>query len=368
MQTGPMPPRNAICLCVDRNMLVPALFVADAVKSTAASPANRFDLILFVEPSEITEVHKRWMKERGIILCDNLDMTRLRGVAKFQQRLSVATLVKLVLAEHLAARYDKILYLDADLTIHDDVTTLFSLDTGDFALAAVPCGWWANWLSLREAGFIEHARALGMTEPDGYVNTGVLLIDVAKWNRAEIGSRILDFIRRNAELCFLPDEHGLNAVLNGREAVLSPVWNMAASVWRHAGIHDAVEPIIIHYTGGAKPWKKYGYGKRLLQNRRAFRWYRTFLRDSPWPGWLDAQWTDKDFRRNLAYELKLIGRRLRRSRSSPPTRRQRQIAAEEFRSYCSGTRFADVDQGLVTREGGRLRLNKQSIPDGRLGR
>ncbi len=343
-------------------MLIPALFVAHSVKTMSARSVNRFDVIVFAQASEVTDVHRRWMEEHGIMLCDDFDLSRLHGAANIQERLSVMTLVKLMLAEHLAGRYDKILYLDVDTTIHDDVAAIFSLDTGEFALAAVPAGRrWASWLKVPQAEFGVHVRALGMTEPYRFVNTGVLLIDVAKWNRTEIGPRVLDFIRRNAELCFLPDEHGLNAVLDGRQAELSPLWNMGPSVWRDSTIRDIAEPIIVHYIGGDKPWKKFGYGKRLFQNRPAHRLYETFLRDSPWPGWLDAQWTSTDFRKNLVYELRLVSRRIRRKSSAPPTRRERRIDIEGFRKYCSEMPFADVDQGVVTREGGRLRLNKQHV-------
>jgi lipopolysaccharide biosynthesis glycosyltransferase len=355
-----MPTRNAVCLCTDRNTLIPALFVADAVKSNAANPGSGFDLVVVAEPSDVTDIEREWMARQGISLCDDLDVARLRGVAKLQQRLSVATLVKLVLAEHFSARYDKILYLDVDLTIHDDVAAIFSLDTGEFALAAVPGGRrWPVWLAAEQAQFREHAARLGMTEPYRFINTGVLLIDVAKWNRDAVGPRALDFIRRHAELCFLPDEHGLNAVLDGRQAEISPLWNMRPSVWLNPAIRETAEPVIIHYIGHDKPWKKYGYGKRIAQNLPAHRLYRDFLRDSPWPDWLDAQWTAQDFRKNLIYEMRLISRRIRRKPSASLTRLQLQIDAEAFRKYCMDMRFADVDQGIVTREGGRLRLDKR---------
>lgn len=355
-----MPTRNAICLCTDRNTLIPALFVADAVKSNAANPGNSFDLVVVAEPSDVPVVEREWMARRGINLCDDVDVARLRGVAKLQQRLSVATLVKLVLAEHLAGRYDKILYLDVDLSIHNDAAAIFSLDTGEFALAAVPGGRrWPTWMAKEQAQFREHASKLGMTEPYRFINSGVLLMDVAKWNRDEIGSRALDFIRRNPELCSLPDEHGLNAVLDGRQAELSPLWNMRPLVWSNAAMRETVEPIIIHYSGLDKPWKKYGYGKRISQNRPAHRLYRKFVRDTPWQGWLDGQWTARDFRKNLLYEMRLVSRSMRRTPTAPPTRHQLRIDAEDFRRYCLQTRFADVDQGIVTRDGGRLRLNRR---------
>lgn len=357
-----MSSRNAVCLCTDRNMLIPALFVAGSVKSLSENSANPCDVIVFAEPSHVTEAHRRWMEEQGIVFRGDVDVARLTGIARFQERLSVATLIKLVLAESLAGQYDKILYLDADLTIHADVSAIFPLDMGEFALAAVPSGRrWGGRRKADKAEFDRHCKALGMSEPYRFINAGVLLIDIAKWNRDDLGQRILDYIRRHADLCFLPDEHGLNAVLDGRQAEISPVWNLPAALWQNRGIRDSIEPAIIHYMGSDKPWKKYGYGKRIGQNRVANRLYESFLRDSPWPDWLDAQWTPKDFRKNLVYELRLISRRIRRVPSAPPGRRELRDDAKDFQDYCSVTSFADVDQGIAIREGRRLRLNRAGM-------
>lgn len=338
-------------------MLVPALFVAQGVLSHAKAARDSFDIVIVAEPSEIDETAQRWMEERGILWCNDVDMKRLRGLVDFQERLSVATLVKLVLPEHFGARYEKILYLDADLSIHGDVTALFRLDTGAFALAASPSGRrWPAWMISEAAQFAEHASSLGMTPPYRFINTGVVLFDVAKWNREGLGGRALDYIRRNPGLCYLPDEHGLNAVLNGQQAELSPIWNMSPRVWREPGLRALAEPAIIHYMGADKPWKKYGFGKRLLHNKPAYRLYEAFLRDSPWPDWLATQWTLDDLRRNLVWETKILSRRLRRKASAPPSRRQLRRDYESVRRYLDDQTFADVEQGIVVRSGGQFRL------------
>ncbi len=354
--------RYAICLCVDRNMLVPALFIADAIKTWSAASANRSDVIIFAEASAVGDLERAWMNERGILLRDDLEMSRFEGVAKLQDRLSAATLVKLVLADHLAGSYDKILYLDADVSIHDDVTAIFALDTGEFALAAAPTSRrFPSWLKEWEGRFRAHAQALGMTEPYRYINTGVMLIDVAKWNKSDLGARSLDFIRRNRELCLLPDEDALNAVLDGRQLELSPVWNMAPTVWRNATVRATVRPAIIHYHGPDKPWKRYGYGKRLLQPRYPYQLYHEFVRGSPWPNWLKERWTWGDVCKNLLYEFRLASRRMRGRPNALPTRCQEQADAEAFRHYCATMQFADLDQGITTREGGQLRLKNRKV-------
>jgi lipopolysaccharide biosynthesis glycosyltransferase len=360
---APGPGRNAVCLCVDRRMLVPALFVAQGVLSHAGDAKDAFDIVIVAEPSEIDDLARRWMEVWGMLWCRDIDMARLRGLVDFHPRLSMATLVKLVLPDHFAGRYEKILYLDADLSIHGDVSALFRLDTGAFAVAAVPSGRrWPAWMASQAAQFAEHAGSLGMTPPYRFINTGVLLFDVAKWNRDRLSALALDYIRRNAGLCYLPDEHGLNAVLDGRQAELSPIWNMTPRVWREPALRELVEPAIIHYAGGDKPWKKYGFGKRLLHDRPAYRLYEAFLRDSPWPDWLATQWTLNDLRLNVVWEMKILSRRLRRKASAPPSRRQLHTDHEAARQYLADQTFADVEQGIVVRTGGRFRLKGLARP------
>ena len=146
-------------------MLIPALFVANAVKSHSAASDNRFDIIIFAEPSEVTDVHRRWMEQRDIMFCDDMDMSRMRGVGKFMERLSPATLMKLSLAEHLADRYDKILYLDCDLTIHDDVASIFSLDTSPLCAGCCSFGAYFSRFKREKSAkrFDDHCHNLGMS-------------------------------------------------------------------------------------------------------------------------------------------------------------------------------------------------------------
>ena len=350
--------RNAVCLCTDQRMIIPALFVADAVRSYSKTSDNTFDIIIFAEPSEVTDVQRQWMEKRGILLCDDMDMSRMRGVGKFQERLSPATLMKLLLAEHLAGRYDKILYLDCDLTIHGDVAAIFSMDTAPFALAAVPSGRVMIELSERQRKeFEDQFRNLGMTKPYRFFNSGVLYIDVNRWNNEKIGSRALDFIRQNPDLCTLVDEHALNAILDGNIAQLSPVWNMRPPPRWRRGKFNIGQPVIIHYTGDDKPWRRFVYNKGMFPDLSAYRLYEDFLRDSPWPGWLSEQWGRRDLYLNIRWEIGRILRKLGlRGGLEEPSDAQIRAHIEAVRRYCVQERFADVEQGIVIYEKGKFRL------------
>jgi lipopolysaccharide biosynthesis glycosyltransferase len=337
-------------------MLAPALFVARTAQSRPHRSSNNYDVIVFTGPGDATAEDKAWAKQQGVAISDSLELSSFSDIRSPLKRLSNATLARLLLPEQLSERYDRILYLDADVIIAGDVGSIFSLDTGKYALAAVPAArFWAGSAAERTET-IAHFRSLGLSEPYRYFNSGVLYIDVAKWNRAAIGRRALEFIRRNPSVCIWPDEDALNAVLDGAVAELSPLWNMRARAWCHRRVRAAAAPVIVHYDGPSKPWQRFGKGRRLFHGRRAYRSYQRFVVETPWPGWLDDQWTAKDLRAGLAHEIGLwIG--WMSGREAPLRRlRDERAYAEAFLTYCFASRFADIDQGIVERTGTLMRL------------
>jgi lipopolysaccharide biosynthesis glycosyltransferase len=291
-------------------MLIPALFVADGVRRAVSPLGAPFDVLIFVPTDDVTDAHRAWAAERCIALRHDVDVSFVRDIPILQSRLSPATLVKLLLAEHLSGRYDKILYLDADLVIAGDVSALFRLDMGAHAVAAVPAGrLWVGVPEAEKSWRLAHMQALGMTPPYRYFNSGVLLIAVDSWKRQQLTRRTLEFIRKHPDICLLPDEDALNGVLDGDILELSPIWN-ARPRSRLAFSMDETRPVIVHYDGPLKPWIRFKKGKGLLQD-------------------LDA------------YRLSEAERRLQQA---------------TVREYYTQSRFADVEQGITIRDGSRLRL------------
>lgn len=341
-------------------MAVPALYIATGAARRAR---GAYDVHIVAEEGELDEQHRAWMKRHGIEAIGGLSFPRLHATGATVGRITPASLVRLVLPELLAQRYDRLLYLDCDTEICGDLAPLFDLDLQDLALAAVPASRSTGRMSpaeiqRRDARF----RALGMTEPFRFFNDGVMLIDVARWNTERIGERALDFIERNPALCQLPDEDALNAVLDGRILDLSPVWNFRAHLMLSPRAGDLADPVIRHYDGPQKPWKRFMRERRLFQFEQANRRYRQFVAGTPWQAWLDRQWTLKDFRDNLAFEIRILLDRLRGRRTPGVlTRGKHRRNWEHWRSEFAAASFADVEQGITIRSGGRLMLNPAKV-------
>jgi lipopolysaccharide biosynthesis glycosyltransferase len=338
-------------------MLVPALFAASEIKAQSAKSGQSTDVLLFTDTGALTEVERQWIDAHDIEVQGAISTDAWKDLVR-DRRLSPSALVRLVLARHLADRYDKLLYIDSDISVHAPVDAIFRLDTGEAPLAAAPAGRLFFNAATREKSQA-HFKALGMTAPYRFFNSGVLLIDVKKWNRENLDERALAFIRRDPELCFLLDEHALNAILDGRFAPLSPIWNTRMFTWRSPLVRAMLDPVLIHYDGPNKPWKRFGRHRRLFEDRTGYRLYEEFVSASPWPEWLDDQWTAYDLLRNVLEEGQGLSRYLR-GRSRRPTPREYADYIAAFVRDCREYPFADVEQGITSRQDGRLRLNRQA--------
>ena len=105
---------------------------------------------------------------------------------------------RLLIDEFLDASVQRVIYLDADVLVHRDVSPLFTLDLAGAPIAAV--------------------RDLHKRTPDGdpsrpYFNSGVLAIDIAAWRAAMVRTQALRYIESRNSLP-MGDQDALNAVIS----------------------------------------------------------------------------------------------------------------------------------------------------------
>jgi lipopolysaccharide biosynthesis glycosyltransferase len=192
-------------------------------------------------------------------------------------RMTMATYGRLELSRLLPAGVSKVLWLDSDVLVTTDLERLWTADLAGRHLLAVrdPC---VPLVSSRYG--IRSWRELGLPERAKYFNAGVMLIDLDRWRRDEIGERATEYLReRSADVMFW-DQEGLNAVLCGRWGELDVRWNYCSGLTPREQPEAArVEPWIIHFAGTLKPWQLPvpESGPREL-------FYR-LLEETPWAGW-----------------------------------------------------------------------------------
>lgn len=203
---------------------------------------------------------------------------------------SIDNYTRLWMAEFFPASVGKILYLDSDMIVTGDIGGLWHAELGDAVLGAVTIPG-----STRCAVF-------GIPEAYGYFNSGVLLVDLAKWRREDIFARLIDYLGAHSDKIVDADQDVLNACLYDRRAALPYIYNAISPFffdYHPMGMSDdeiaAVQAAarIIHFNGASKPWS---YLCRHPRRSDYWRYHElTEWRDDEPEDRNFANWTKKTF-------------------------------------------------------------------------
>lgn len=150
--------------------------------------------------------------------------------------------------------YRKLLYIDADTLVLDDISTLYQSSLEGKTIGAVI-----------DPGQTKALQRLGVTSEDYYFNSGVMAIDVKRWNQQKITEKTIDYLKNNADKIIFHDQDALNAVLYEDWHSFHPRWNMQSSLifdkhpapteeYKQLYKEGREAPAIVHFTGHDKPW------------------------------------------------------------------------------------------------------------------
>jgi lipopolysaccharide biosynthesis glycosyltransferase len=272
---------RAVVFVSDSKFLLPTLVAASQVDVQVRSPriADIFIILMAVSEKERAIV-RRFAEPLGITAVDAPDIVLNESVQFNRTHVPFATLGRLFLCNYIPATYENIVYLDGDIRIAGDITPLVKHTVRpDYILAANDKHWNpAVWLLGKHRRYL---RDLGLADPQNYFNAGVLAFKRATWE--EWAPKVFAYFVANSKLAQFHDQSALNHVFMNRREVLSPLYNYI-SPYKLAG-EFGLEPRIIHYTGGLKPWQYDGPPWSEADRRP----YHEFLSAHPYAASLEAR-------------------------------------------------------------------------------
>ena len=201
------------------------------------------------------------------------------------------TLYRLYLADILKSR-NKILFLDTDMVVVDDLTEIYETDLEDNYVVATQDLIMRTFVhkkikSHEASGGLETLDYLKTNvclnhDPAQYFQAGTLLLNLQKIRESNIIGKMIDDISNN-NYWFL-DQDILNKYLGEKVKLVDNRWNVVHIPEGHVEhlhedemkkyIASLEDPAIIHYAGQGKPWKD------NINPHSHYYWY--YLRKTAW--------------------------------------------------------------------------------------
>jgi len=182
--------------------------------------------------------------DHGFIITHHEASRNALSHLKTNHHLPTAAWCRLLLPSLLPDDVDRVLYLDCDLIVLENLKELETIDLNDKAVALVPDyaskAHWPEFLGLLELPL------------DGtYYNSGVMIMNLSYFRQHDLADKILGFAVENPEKLTLMDQCAINAVLRNDIFPLEKHYNFAPNV----GLIEEEQPRIVHFMG-LKPWQR----------------------------------------------------------------------------------------------------------------
>ncbi len=248
-------------------------YVATVLASIKDSSSTEYNYDILIMHKNITDQHKE--KLVSIVKSKNFSL-RFVNISCFEEELkdlfcrghfTIETWFRLLMPE-LMPDYQKVLYLDSDLVVKDDVAKLYNTNVESYLLAACHDADTAglyNGFESNKKNYMDNI--LKIKEPYNYFQAGVILFNLNEFRKKFTTKELLDYA---SSMDFeLLDQDVLNSLAEGRVKFVDMSWNVMFD-WNYIRKDEIIKlgpkrlyedyliarenAKIIHYAGPDKPW------------------------------------------------------------------------------------------------------------------
>jgi lipopolysaccharide biosynthesis glycosyltransferase len=201
-------------------------------------------------------------------------------------RMPLTTYRKLTVGDWIPANLGRAIWLDCDLLVLEDISTLWRTELRDQLALAVQ----DPRVPFASSRFgVAAWRELGIADDAKYFNAGVMVIDLLGWRNQAVSQRSQEYLREHGDRVYFWDQEALNAVLSGRWGELDRRWNRHPSLEQMPGMRNGadVRSGVAHFSGHLKPWN-------LSRASASHELYQSYISRTAWADWVPAnRWQDR---------------------------------------------------------------------------
>lgn len=227
---------------------------------TSSNPNGVFDI--YIMHSDLTDEDKARIVSKisknvnPIYLY--MDKSLFKGAPKVK-RYPYEIYYRIFAPQLLPDSVDRILYLDSDLIVHNNIDELYNQPfDGNLFVACTQIRGFVTWLNRLR---------MCVGKKFYYMNTGVMVMNVAELRKVIDTEKIFKFMKSNGWRMYLYDQDVLFKFYGNRIKLIDPklynlsdryitFYNMRTKKKNHIDLNWVEKNnIIIHYLGRNKPWK-----------------------------------------------------------------------------------------------------------------
>ena len=234
-----------ICMACDDKY---AMHCASAVASMIDNHKSEEKLEFFILNSAISKKSQSRLEKLGNTKVSSLKLINVNPLdfkncpLPENMHFSLETYFRLKLPDFFPD-FDKVLYIDCDVTVLGDVRELWELDIA--GVYAAVC---------EDIVPVEHLREF--IGDFANFNAGVMVINLKKWREDRISQKCFDFIEHHSEKIFFVDQDVLNSMLIPKINYFPRFWNLEYMPLNDvvSGLYSEQEIRLIHHISRMKPW------------------------------------------------------------------------------------------------------------------
>lgn len=242
-----------------KKRIVPVFFAADdkyvkfmmvTMKSIIDNTAPGYRYRLYVLHTDITEEHQEVVKRLETGRCKIFFVDVSDRLRKIQKKIALrdyytATTYYRVFIADMFPEYEKVLYVDSDTIIREDIANLYQYNLGKNYIGAV-----RDQIVVQEEIFGEYVEQVLGISRGAYFNAGVVLINCEQFRSKNMLKQFTDLLNTYT-FVVAQDQDYLNILCKDKVLWLDPRWN----VQMPGKIPCEEENVkLVHYNLAEKPW------------------------------------------------------------------------------------------------------------------
>lgn len=266
--------------------------VGAGITSVCENNKDAKKITFYIISSEITKKNKEELRKLVKSYDRKIDIIELGEIEQYfdfevdTNGWNPIVLARLLLDKILPKSVKKIIYLDGDTIVRDNIEPLWNTDLKGKTIG----------MSIEPTIDKERIKILDLGMHP-YCNAGVLLIDLDRFKKIKAGQKIIEYYRENDGKLFANDQDAINGAMKDEIFIISPKYNFyniftqypysflkrimkpKEYIDKKTFIEAKKNPAIIHYLGEERPWRKGNTHKY----RKDYKHYlsKTIWRDTP---------------------------------------------------------------------------------------